>query len=147
MMFILIRDPKEIWRDEFLLSTDSSLSVQHVLAGYCRRWSVEVAYADTKGMLGFHEPEVWCSQSVQRAHPMAWFVGSLVVLWYTLYGTSHTTPQRHRPWYKHKPPVTFADMLATCRYQLWENWLANSASTAELDAKRDWLLEYLATAA
>ena len=147
VMLVLIRDPKKEWRDEYLLSTDTSLSVQEVLAGYCRRWSVEVAYADTKGMLGFHEPEVWCSRSVQRVHPMAWFVGSFVVLWYALHGACHTTPQRHRPWYKHKPEVTFADMLATCRYQLWENWLANSATAEELDERRAWLMEYLATAA
>ncbi len=147
LMFVLIHDPKGEWRDEYMLSTDTSLSVQDVLAGYCRRWSVEVAYADTKGMLGFHEPEVWCASSVQRAHPMAWFVGSLVVLWYVLHGECHKTPQRHRPWYTHKPEVTFADMLATCRYQLWENWLANSASPAALDKRRAWLMEYLTTAA
>jgi hypothetical protein len=147
LMFVLIRDPQGEWRDEHLLSTDASLSVQEILAGYCRRWSVEVAYADSKGMMGFHEPEVWCSNSVQRAHPMAWFVGSLVVLWYVLHGECHPTPQRHRPWYKHKPEVTFADMLATCRYQLWETWLANSTSDAELAERRAWLMEFLATAA
>ena len=147
VMLVLIRDPKGEWRDEYLLSTDTSLSAQDVLAGYCRRWSVEVAYADSKGMLGLHEPEVWCASSVQRAHPVAWFVGSLVVLWFAMHGAGHKTPQRHRPWYKHKPEVTFADMLATCRYQLWENWLKNSASDAELDERRAWLMEFLATAA
>ena len=143
---VLIRDPECKWRDEFLLSTDGSLSVEQIIAGYCRRWSVEVAYADSKGMLGFHDPEVRCSASVQRAHPTAWFVGSLVVLWYTLHGVNYSTPKRHRPWYKHKPEVTFADMLSTCRNELWKNWLRNSATYEELRARQEWLLEYLATA-
>ena len=107
----------------------------------------DVAYADGKGLLGFHDPEVWCAHSVERAHPMSWFVGSLVVLWYALFGHEEPMPQRHRPWYAHKPAVTFADMLATCRYHLWRNWLAKSGSPAELEDRRAWLLEYLATAA
>ena len=147
LMVVLVHDPEGTWRDEALLSTDATQTAEQVLAGYCRRWSVEVAYADSKGMLGFHDPEVWCANSAQRAHPMSWYVGSLVVLWYTLFGHKEQTPQRHRPWYQHKPEVTFADMLATCRYNLWQHWLAKSASPAELAERQAWLLEYLATAA
>jgi hypothetical protein len=129
------------------LTTDLSLSAEEVISGYCRRWSVEVAYGDAKSWLGFHEPEVWCESSVQRAHPMAWFTGSLVVLWYTLFGKDEATPQRHRPWYRDKPSVTFSDMLGTCRYQLWRDWLSKSGSQSELEERMGWLLEYLATAA
>lgn len=147
LMLVLVRDSEGKWRDEALLSTDTTLTAEEVIAGYCRRWCVEVAYADAKGMLGFHEPEVWCRHSVERAHPMAWFVGSLVVLWYTVYGQLEWTPQRHRPWYRHKPEVTFADMLATCRYHLWLDWLSGCGSSAEMEERWAWLLEYLATAA
>lgn len=147
LMIVLVRDLEGKWRDEALLSTDNTMTAEQVIAGYCRRWSVEVAYADSKGWLGFHDPEVWCANSVQRAHAMSWYVGSLVILWYTLFGKDEPTPERHRPWYKHKPEVTFADMLGTCRYQLWQHWLAKSASQAEMRQRCDWLLEYLATAA
>ena len=147
VMLVLVRDPAGKWRDEALLSTDQTLTAAEVISGYCRRWSVEVAYADGKGWLGFHEPGVWCASSVERAHPLAWFVGSLVVLWYVLFGQQEPTPQRHRPWYRHKPAVTFADMLGTCRYHLWRDWLSKSGSQAELEQRSAWLLEYLATAA
>jgi hypothetical protein len=130
-----------------LLSTDLTLTPEQVVAGYCRRWSVEVAYADSKGFLGLHDPEVWCANSVGRAHPMSWYVGSLVILWYTLFGRDEPPPQRHRPWYTQKPEITLADMLATCRYHLWQHWLAKSASQAEWEQRSAWLLEYLATAA
>lgn len=146
-MLVLVRDAAGKWRDEALLTTDLTLAASEVIAGYCRRWSVEVAYADAKGCLGFHEPQVWCESSVQRAHPTAWFCGSLVVLWYALFGKDEETPQRHRPWYKHKPAVTFTDMLGTCRYQLWRDWLRKSGSQAELEERQEWLLEYLATVA
>ena len=147
VMVVLVHDPAGKWRDECLLSSDMTWTAEEVVQGYCRRWCVEVAYAEGKGLLGFHDPEVRCAPSVQRAHPMAWFAGVQVVLWYTLFGQSEPMPQRHRPWYRHKPDVTFSDMLASCRYHLWRHWLANSASQAELEQREAWLLEYLATAA
>jgi len=32
---------------------------------------------------GCHDPRVWSARSVERAHPMAWFLGSLTILWYS----------------------------------------------------------------
>jgi hypothetical protein len=36
-------------------------------------------------------------------------------------------------------------MLAACRLQLWQAWLAESGSAAVLEDKLAWLLEYVAT--
>jgi hypothetical protein len=141
---VLVRDPAGAWRDEALLSTTLELTAAEVLVGYLRRWSVEVAYCEAKQLLGFHEPMVWCAPSVTRAHPMAWFVGSLVVLWYATVGQDEPAARRHRPWYPSKVEPTFADMLASCRQHLWRQWLASEPARAA--EKQAWLLEYLATA-
>lgn len=146
VQLILVRDPQGQWRDEALLSTDLTLSPEEIITGYCRRWSVEVAFCDSKQMLGFHDPQVWCAKSVQRAAPMSWFIGSLVVLWYVLSGHACQQAQRHRPWYRNKPEHTFADMLATCRFHHWWHWLNQGrASRADKELKWEWLLEYVAT--
>jgi hypothetical protein len=142
---VLVRDPDEEWRDEALLCGELGLSAEEVIVGYLRRWSVEVAYCDAKQLLGLHEPMVWSPRAVARAHPMAWFVGSLVVLWYAQAGQHEPQAQRHRPWYKDKVAPTFADRLACCRLHLWQNWLRSEPAQAE--EKLAWLLEYLATAA
>jgi hypothetical protein len=142
---VLVRDPEGKWRDEALLCGDLELSAEEVIAGYCRRWSVEVAYCESKQLLGLHDPMVWAAKSVKRAHPMAWFVGSLVVLWYAEAGQHEEKAHRHRPWYKNKVEPTMADMLACCRLHLWRNWLEEEPEKRE--GKLDWLLEYLATAA
>ena len=148
LQLVLVRDPAGVWRDEVLLCTDPTLPANEVIDGYLQRWSVEVAYADCKQFLGFHDPQVWCESSVERATPMAWFVGVLVLVWYALEGVDKKQVRRERPWYHNKPDPTFADMLATCRYDLWTNWLeTNCGSGAELEAKWDWLLKYLATSA
>ena len=77
-------------------------------------------FFDSKQHLGLHDPQVWNERSVERAHPMAWFVGSLVVLWYCVAGHEGSHVERERPWYKEKVTPTFTDMLAALRLQLWE---------------------------
>jgi hypothetical protein len=144
LVVVLVRDPAGQWRDEALLSTDVGLSAQEVVLGYLHRWCVEPCYCGAKQLLGFHDAMVWCAQSVGRAHPMAWFVGGVVVLWYAQVGQHQQQARRHRPWYKDKVEPTFADMLACLRLHLWRSWLRTEP--AEAEGKLDWLLEYLATA-
>src|SRR3954447_17311141 len=146
LQVVLVRDPDQKWRDEALLCTDRELSAEEVILGYVRRWSVEVCYCESKQLLGLHEPQVWKAESVQRAHPMAWFVGALVVLWYVRHGATEPAAARERPWYKHKVSPTFADMLAGCRLHLWRQWLAAAGTAEEQERRWDWLLNYLSTA-
>jgi hypothetical protein len=144
---VLVRDPKGEWRDEALVSTNPRMCDWEVVVGYCRRWSVEVAIADAKGRLGFHDPCVWKRESVRRAAPMAWFVGAVVLLWYARSGREHRPAQRQQPWHP-KGVTTFADMLACCRLAQWEGWwsAAGDSRPARVAAEA-WLLEYMATAA
>jgi len=147
MQVVLVHDTEGHWRDEALLCTDERLSAAEVIVGYMRRWSVEVAYAEAKGQLGFHDPGVWCVTSVERAAPMAWLVGTLVVLWYARWGHQEEQVRRERPWYTGKVDPTFADMLSTCRYQLWREWWdAESEVPGTAEARWEWLLRYVATA-
>ena len=117
---VLVRDPSGQWRDEALVTTDPTASAAFVIQGYCRRWSVELAFFDSKQHLGLHDPRVWSERSVERAHPMAWFVGSLVVLWYCVDGHRGSHVERERPWYKKKVTPTFTDMMGALRLQMWE---------------------------
>jgi hypothetical protein len=115
---VLLRDPSGSWRDEALLSTDATLSVEEIVSGYCRRWSIEVAFHDSKQYLGMQDARVWCEASVERAHPMAFFCVSLAVLWYAKCGQSLPEVQRERPWYA-AAGVTFTAMLGKLRLAIW----------------------------
>lgn len=118
---VLVRDPAGQWRDEALVSTDPAAPAAFVIAGYCRRWSVELTFFDSKQYLGLSEPRVWSERSVERAHPMAWFVGSLTILWYSASGHGGEHVHRDRPWYRHKVSPTFTDMLGALRLQMWRH--------------------------
>jgi len=118
---VLVRDPLGQWRDEALVTTDPSASAAFVIQGYCRRWSVELAFFDSKQHLGLHDPRVRSERSVERAHPMAWFLESLVILWYCVEGHQGSHVERDRPWYTTKVTPTFTDMLGALRLQMWEH--------------------------
>ena len=121
VMVVLVRDPLGQWRDEALVSTDPTASATFVILGYCRRWCVELAFFDSKQFLGLHDPQVRSERSVERAHPMAWFIGSLTILWYCVNGHKGSHVERERPWYVDKATPTFTDMLGALRLQMWEH--------------------------
>jgi hypothetical protein len=81
---------------------------------------VELASFESKQYLGLHDPRVRSERSVERAHPMAWFVGSVTILWYCVSGHAGSHVERDRPWYTKKVTPTFTDMLGALRLQMWE---------------------------
>jgi hypothetical protein len=55
---------------------------------YHHRRRVEVAFFESKQLLGLHDPHVRTQKSVERTHPMAWFVQTMTILWYATAGGS-----------------------------------------------------------
>ena len=105
-------------------STCKDATAEEVLRRYARRWSIEVAFHDAKGHLGFEQPQGWSRKAVERTAPMAMLLYSLVVLWYARWGHKRLRLPR-RPWYRQKSQVSFADMLTTLRREcLRETFLA-----------------------
>ena len=117
---VLVRDPSGQWRDEALVATDPTASAAFVILGYCRRWSVELAFFDSKQYLGLHDPQV-----LERAERGAGAPDGVVrrfaddpVVCVEGHEGSHV--ERERPWYKDKVTPTFTDMLGALRLQMWE---------------------------
>ena len=97
-------------------STCHDASSEQVLTRYAMRWSIEEAFQNSKGHLGFEEPQGWTRKAVQRTAPVGMLLYSLVLLWFASNG--HRVYQApNRPWYRSKTRASFADMLATLRCQ------------------------------
>ena len=141
---VLVRDVLGQWRDEALMATAADVSAVHVIMGYCRRWSVEVSFFESKQFVGLHDPQVRTAKSVERAHPMAWFVQTLTVLWYAVGGESGPQVKRDRPWYTTKVGPTFTDMLGALRLQFWDQHLSGMSQNNEdreklCESLKNWL--------
>lgn len=95
-------------------STRHDASAEQVLTWYAMRWSIEVAFQNSKTHLGFEEPQGWTRQAVRRTAPTAMLLYSLIVLWFARCGHRYYR-QPDRPWYSTKRHASFADMLTTPR--------------------------------
>ena len=95
-------------------STCREATAEQVIAWYSSRWSIEVAFHDSKQYLGFEEPQGWSRKAVERTAPLAMLLYSLIVLWFAREGHRYYQP-RECPWYTSKTEPSFADMLATLR--------------------------------
>ena len=129
----LIHDPEGEWRDEVLVSTRVGATAEEMILEYGKRWSVELAFHDSKQYLGLEDPEVRTPRSVERAHPTAWFCLSLVLLWYALNHERVEKVKRDRPWYKKTVGDTFTDMLGALRLLLWKERLFGEAGEGEVN--------------
>lgn len=87
-----------------------------MLTWYALRWSIEETFHESKGQLGFEEPQGWTRRAVERTAPTALGLYSLSVLWFAAEGHRHYRAPG-RPWYRTKSGVCFTDMLNTLRVQ------------------------------
>lgn len=101
---------------EAFYSTCHDASAEEVITWYAQRWSIEVAFHDSKQHLGFEEPQGWSRKAVERTAPLAMLLYSLIVLWFAREGHRFYQPLKC-PWYTTKAEPSFADMLATLRRQ------------------------------
>ena len=105
---------------EVFYSTCHTASAETVIAWYAMRWSLEVAFHDSKQHLGFEQPQGWTRRAVQRTAPVAMLLYSLIVFWFVRQGHRHYRPDEC-PWYRRKSRASFLDMLTTLRRESVRN--------------------------
>jgi SRSO17 transposase len=101
-------------RIQAFYSTCHQAAAEEVLAWYAQRWAIEQTFQETKGYLGFEQPQGWTRRAVERTAPVAMLLYSLIVVWFAQHG--HRLWQAPiRPWYRSKRGPAFVDMLDTLR--------------------------------
>lgn len=146
LKFVLTRDTDGKRPTRIFYCTNLEMNVQQILATYAHRWAIEVTHYDAKQLLGLEDPANRLPLAVQRTAPMAMFLYSLTILWYSQHGHKHLRfPER--PWYTHKSEPSFADMLTTLRRVTWEEKLLPVRPKSSVWKKSVDLLTYLATLA
>lgn len=146
---VVVRDFPGHEKDDVFVCTDPTLSPRHIIESFSKRWSLEVTFHDTKGKLGFEDPQNRTERAVERTAPLALISYSLIVLWYVQHGhRSRAARQEILPWYTHKTGTTFSDMLATLRRASWRERLFDPASSkSDLQKRLRPLVDYVASAA
>jgi hypothetical protein len=133
--FVVVRGRPGHKDDDVLCTTDVSLKAEQVMEIYCPRWPLEVTFHETKGRLGFEDPQNRTERAVEHTAPMALVTYTLVVAWYLTVGHRLPTARLLQlPWYT-KTLTAFSDMLATLRRETWRHRLSSSSTNPRAHPK------------
>ena len=116
LTIVLTRDKLGKRPDQMFYCTDLTWDVRQILATYAYRWAIECTFENCKQFLGLEDPANRVPLAVSRTAPMAFFLYSMIVVWFHSVGHQWLKfPER--PWYTTKKEPSFADMLTTLRQQ------------------------------
>jgi DDE superfamily endonuclease len=116
--FVLIRDVAGKFDPQALLSTDLTLTPEHILAFFMRRWHMEPTFRHVREHLGVETQRQWSDKAIARTTPVLLGLFSLVTLWANALLSRHDITIHSTAWYP-KPLPTFSDALALVRSRLW----------------------------
>jgi len=147
ILLVISRDPLGKERDDFLFTTDLTMTATEVLECYNDRWAIEDTFKNTKQFLGGQQPQTYKGQGPERAAALSLCLYSMVWLWY-LRQKSRVRIFWVQPWYRQKSTPSFADALCCLRRELWTERIKYMFGNAAVhDKKFEFLMEALASAA
>jgi hypothetical protein len=116
--WVIVRDPKKIFKTQALLCTDLSISPDQIVQWFVRRWQVEVTFHEVRTHLGVETQRQWADLSILRITPALLSLFSLVALFANSQARKQKLPVQQTAWYQKKLP-TFSDALALVKDTLW----------------------------
>jgi hypothetical protein len=109
--WVIVRDPKQIFKTQALLCTDLSVSAEQIVHWFVRRWQVEVTFHEVRTHLGVETQRQWADLSILRITPALLGLFSMITLLANLHARRRKLPVQQTAWYPKKLP-TFSDALA-----------------------------------
>lgn len=131
--WVYVHDLTGTHRDEYLYSTDVTLTPQEIIEEYTGRWNIETTFEDARAYLGLESTRGWCERTVGRAEPCLLGLYSVVAVMYWLLPAADQD-QGEVAW-EGKQSVTFSDAITAVRRWLWTQWVFPRAGHAEAFAK------------
>lgn len=114
LTIVLVRDLKGGRPDQMFYCTNLDWDARRILSTYACRWAIECTFENCKQLMGLGEQANRVPKAVERTAPMAFFLYSVVVVWFHRMGHQFVRSP-FRPWYRRKREPSFADMLTTLR--------------------------------
>ena len=127
--WVYVHDLTGSHRDEYLYTTDLTLTPEQVISYYTARWNIETTFQELRSYLGLETTQGWCRQTVLRLAPCLFGLYSVVALVYQQLPAAERGSVITWPG---KQGVTFSDALACVRRWLWREWVFRQAGGDDL---------------
>jgi hypothetical protein len=138
--WVLIRDPKGIFKPQALLCTDLTVKPEQILKWFMMRWQVEVTFQEVRTHLGVETQRQWNDWAILRTTPALLGLFSLVTILAHRLTQHGQLPVRQAAWYVKRLP-TFSDALAAVRQHLWRQpYFPTSMGTIDIQKQAHLLL-------
>lgn len=116
--WVIVRDPKQIFKTQALLCTDTNISAEQIVQWFVRRWQVEVTFHEVRTHLGVETQRQWADLSIVRSTPALLGLFSIITLLTNLHARNQKLPVPQTAWYPKKLP-TFSDALGIVKETLF----------------------------
>jgi hypothetical protein len=121
VLWVFVRDLSGTHRDEYLFTTDTSMSAKSVIEMYGGRWNIETTFQAMRSHLGLKTTRGWSCLTVLRMAPCLFCLYTIVVVFYDT--ISWSNPHVRETQWLGKEATTFSDMIGTVRRYLWMEWI------------------------
>lgn len=131
--WVYVHDLSGTHRDDYLFSTDPSLTAEQIIEEYTGRWNIETMFEEMRAYLGLETTRGWSRRTVLRAAPCLFGLYGLVALWYWhLHQRGQADGQVQ---WAGKKTTTFSDAITAVRRWLWQQWVFANADHDHAFAK------------
>lgn len=143
LQWVLLKDPEGKLESRAIQCTDLNLSAMDIIDFFIRRWTVEVTFQEVRTHLGVETQRQWSDMAIARTTPVLMGLFSLTTLLAHQLNEQNKLTVNRSAWYQKEQP-TFADAIASVRYEIWRNQkLLTSLFTGHVHNLNDKILKQL----
>jgi DDE superfamily endonuclease len=120
LRIVLVKTPKGKSEAETFFSTDVHLEPVQLINYFVLRWNIEVTFEETRAHLGVETQRQWSDKAIARSTPLLMGLYSFVTLVAVkMHQIKKLTSLEIASWYDKKGELTFSDILAAVRRDIW----------------------------
>jgi DDE superfamily endonuclease len=127
LRWVLVRQSDPHTAEAFF-STDLTLEPTTIIEWFVLRWNIEVTFEETRTHLGVGTQRQWSDRAIERSTPALMALFSIVTLASLDMFKSQTLPLLSSSWYDKKGEVTFSDVIAFVRRDIWRHRYFNDSA-------------------
>lgn len=120
LRIVLVKTPNGKNEAETFFNTDVDLEPVQIINYFVLRWNIEVTFEETRSNLGVETQRQWSDKAIARTTPLLMGLYSFITLVaLKMNQIKALTSMEVASWYDKNGALTFSDILAIVRREIW----------------------------